>query len=318
MVEYGGMEIGAGLWCMRATAHGPGHPALYRELVQDARLVEELGLGSLWLSEHHGWYDGWCPSLLVAAGAVLGATQRLRVGTGVFLLPLHDPARVAAAGTTLQQLAPGRTELGIGLGYREAELDAVGVSRSARGRIADAALACLQSAWAEGGPRMWVGGLADRSLARAGRHGLGVFLPSTMTALRLVEVVSRAHHAAAAHGRSPGPVAVLKHAWITDGGARAERAARAAIARDVGEYGGSWWQLRGRRGFDAPDLLREQMARSADGAAVGTADAVAEQLRELAALGVDLVVVHLAHPGSRPAYRDNLRRLAAEVVPQLV
>jgi alkanesulfonate monooxygenase SsuD/methylene tetrahydromethanopterin reductase-like flavin-dependent oxidoreductase (luciferase family) len=312
------MEIGAGLWCMRATAQGPGHPALYRELVQDARLVEELGLPSLWLSEHHGWYDGWCPSLLVAGAAVLGATQRLSVGTGVFLLPLHDPARVAAAGVTLQGLAPGRTDLGIGLGYREAELDAVGVSRRARGRIADAALGGLQSAWAAGGPRMWIGGLADRSLSRAGRHGLGLFLPSTMTARRLGEVVSRAQEAAAAHGRSPGPVAVLKHAWITDGGPRAERAARAAIARDVGEYGGSWWELRGRRGFDAPELLEEQMARSAQSAAIGTPEAVAEQLRELAALGADLVVVQLAHPRSRPAYRENLRRLAAEVVPQLL
>jgi alkanesulfonate monooxygenase SsuD/methylene tetrahydromethanopterin reductase-like flavin-dependent oxidoreductase (luciferase family) len=302
---------------MRATRDAPAHPALYRELVEDARLAERLGLQSLWLSEHHAWYDGWCPSLLVAAAAVLGATTRLNVGTGVFLLPLHDPARVAAAGTTLEQLAPGRTELGIGLGYREEEYDAVGVSRRDRGQLAEAALGELETVWDGGGPRVWIGGIADRALARGARRGLSLFLPSTMTMPRLRAVIARAREVSAANGVAMGRVGVHKYAWVTDGSAASDRDARATIGLDVGEYGGSWWTLGGRRGFDAPDRLREQMQMAAGSALVGTPAQVTEHLGELQALGVDLVVLQVVEPGTRPAYRDNLRRIAAEVVPGL-
>ena len=48
------MDVGVELWCLRSTAAAPAsHPMLYRELVEDARLAEELGLHSLWLAEHH-------------------------------------------------------------------------------------------------------------------------------------------------------------------------------------------------------------------------------------------------------------------------
>lgn len=68
------MRIGIGLWCLQSTATAPrSHPRLYRELVDDARLAERVGLDSLWLSEHHVFYDGYCPALLPAASAVLSA-----------------------------------------------------------------------------------------------------------------------------------------------------------------------------------------------------------------------------------------------------
>ena len=240
------MDVGVGLWCMRSTAYVPASPAtLYRELVDDALLAQELGLHSLWLSEHHGWYDGWCPSLLVAAGAVLGATADLHVGTGVFLLPLHDPARVAAAGHALHDLAPGRTELGIGLGYRDAEFDAIGISRTHRGRRADAALDLLIGEWADGGPRIWVGGISDHAVNRAADRGLSLFLPSSMGPDRLREVIERAREATAARGTTIERIGVIKDAWITDGTAVRERSARAGIGHHVREYGGAWWLLEG-------------------------------------------------------------------------
>ena len=46
---------------------------LYQLLQQDASLAEALGFHSLWLAEHHFWYDGWCPAPVAAAAAVLGA-----------------------------------------------------------------------------------------------------------------------------------------------------------------------------------------------------------------------------------------------------
>jgi alkanesulfonate monooxygenase SsuD/methylene tetrahydromethanopterin reductase-like flavin-dependent oxidoreductase (luciferase family) len=303
---------------MRSTAAAPASiPVLHRELQDDARLAEELGFHSLWLSEHHGWYDGWCPSLLVAGAAALAVTERLHVGTGVLLLPLHDPARLAAGGRAIERLAPGRFELGMGLGYREPELDAVGVSRTQRGRRADAALDTLAEAWGDGGPRIWLGGIGERSLRRAAERGLALFLPSSMRNDQLLSVLARAREAAAAAGVELGRVGVLKNVWLTDGSAPAEQAARAAIAESGREYGGSWWDLRGRRGFEAPELLDEQMARAAETALVGPPAALVAGLRELEELGVDLVALHVAADWSRPAYRDAMRRIAADVLPEL-
>jgi alkanesulfonate monooxygenase SsuD/methylene tetrahydromethanopterin reductase-like flavin-dependent oxidoreductase (luciferase family) len=312
------MDVGVGLWCMRSTSDRPASPAgLYRELVDDALLADELGLHSLWLSEHHGWYDGWCPSLLVAAGAVLGATSDLCVGTGVFLLPLHDPARVAAAGHALHQLGPGRTELGVGLGYRDAEFDAVGISRTQRGRLADAALDLLAGEWADGGPRIWIGGISEPAIHRAADRGLSLFLPSSMRPDRLRELIERAREAAAARGTTIERIGVLKDAWITDGSAARERSMRAAIGRHVREYGGAWWLLQGRLGFDVPELLDRQVRRSEDAALVGPPDAIAQELRALDEIGVDLVVLQVANDFTRGGERENMTRIATEIVPAL-
>src|SRR5207249_1889740 len=160
------------------------------DLQDDARLAERLGLHSVWLSEHHFWYDGWCPAPLVAAGAVLGATDRLHVGTGVMLLPLREPAQVAAAGTALERLGPGRTHLGMGLGYRDAEYDGFGISRTVRGRRADAALDHLATAWRDCGPEVLLGGISERALRRAAHRGLGLFLPSSMTRAQVERAIA--------------------------------------------------------------------------------------------------------------------------------
>ena len=80
------MDIGIGLWCLQSTATNPrSFGRAYQELTEDARLAEQHGIHSLWLSEHHGYYDGYCPALMPAAPAALAATENLQVGTGVLL-----------------------------------------------------------------------------------------------------------------------------------------------------------------------------------------------------------------------------------------
>ena len=119
------MRIGIGLWCLQSTATAPRpFPRAYAELVEDARLAERVGLDSLWLSEHHVFYDGYCSALLPAASGVLSATSQLRVGTGILLLPLQRPERVAAAAAELHRVSAGRFELGLGMGYRPIEFAA--------------------------------------------------------------------------------------------------------------------------------------------------------------------------------------------------
>ncbi len=93
------MRFGIGLWCLQGTASSPRHHVqAYRELLEDARLAEQTGFEALWLSEHHFFYDGYCPALLTAGAAVLSTTSRLRLGTGMLLLPYQDATRVDHRG----------------------------------------------------------------------------------------------------------------------------------------------------------------------------------------------------------------------------
>ncbi|RPF21886.1 LLM class flavin-dependent oxidoreductase [Myceligenerans xiligouense] len=76
-----------------------------------AREAERLGFDELWVVEDLGFRGG-----LVQAAAVLGATERLRVGIGILPAAVRNPAFAAMEIATLEQLHPGRTDVGIGHG----------------------------------------------------------------------------------------------------------------------------------------------------------------------------------------------------------
>src|SRR2546423_14923119 len=78
----GGMRFGVGLFSLQCTAMQPRHwTGAYRDMRELASLMEELGYDELWLSEHHFFYDGYCPALLPAAASVLSVrSEERRVG----------------------------------------------------------------------------------------------------------------------------------------------------------------------------------------------------------------------------------------------
>src|SRR5437870_10400404 len=118
LLSFTKLRFGVGLFSLQNTAMLPIHWAQqYRDLRDYAMLMEELGYDELWLSEHHFFYDGYCPALLPAAASVLSVTERLRVGTGM-LLPMYDPQRLASIATDLIVRSAGRRHHGVGMVYR--------------------------------------------------------------------------------------------------------------------------------------------------------------------------------------------------------
>src|SRR6185437_9868090 len=141
-------RLGVALWTMQSTAARPGlHASLYRRFAEEGRLAEELGFGSLWVGEHRVWYDGWCPAPLHVLAYVAGVTERIGLGTAMYLVPQHDAAAAARTIATLDELSGGRFELGTGLGYRDPEFDALGLRRDRRGRLMEQNLDELEAAW---------------------------------------------------------------------------------------------------------------------------------------------------------------------------
>ncbi|MFQ5998512.1 MAG: LLM class flavin-dependent oxidoreductase, partial [Candidatus Bathyarchaeia archaeon] len=84
------------------------HQQLYEEFLEEVTLAEKLGYDSVWLSEHHFESQGYCPSILVAAGAAAARTDKVKIGTGALILPLHDPIRVAEDAAVADLFSGGR------------------------------------------------------------------------------------------------------------------------------------------------------------------------------------------------------------------
>ncbi len=302
-------RLGVGLWTFQSSATRPANlPALYREFAGQAALLDALGYHSLWTAEHRLWYDGWCPALLHATAGAVAATTSLRFGNAMLLGPQHDPQGLAANALTLDRLSGGRLDLGLGLGHRDAEFDALGLRRDRRGRLMDAALDVLA---AEGVGPLWIGGMAQPALERAARGGHRLMLPQTVRVSELARYVD-------AFGELGGSgVGVMRDVWVEPDGARAA-AFSEAMVRHYREEAGAWWVLRGRVGFSAPEQLDKQMERVRECALVGGAEHVAAGLTELFEAGADLVMLRLVFDFTGDAHiRAQIERVAAEVAPLL-
>jgi probable F420-dependent oxidoreductase len=96
--------------------------------LEQIAVAESLGYEGVLISEHHLVANGYFPAPFVTMAAIAMKTQRMRVGSGVLLLPLYDPLHVAEHGSVLDHISGGRFTLGVGYGYRQEEFDAFGVS----------------------------------------------------------------------------------------------------------------------------------------------------------------------------------------------
>lgn len=138
-------------------------PVPARDLAQAA---EGAGFESIWTVEHVIWphdYDSEypyhssgkmpgnpaipIPDPLIWLTWVAANTTRLRLATGVMILPQRNPLVLAKQLATLDHLSGGRVELGVGVGWLEEEFDALGVSFADRGARANEAIEAMRALW---------------------------------------------------------------------------------------------------------------------------------------------------------------------------
>jgi probable F420-dependent oxidoreductase len=230
-------------------------PDLFGALVRSA---EDSGIESLWTVEHvvvpvgyestypysetgkmPGPENSPIPDPVLPLAWAAAITERIRLATGILILPQRHPAYVAKEMATLDVLSKGRAILGVGIGWLEEEFQVVGVPFSERAPRTEESIRAIRSLWAEkpeafagrfhswapvesnpkpvqpGGVPVVVGGHVEGAARRAARCGDGFFpvrgdldvLPGLLAAMRdeCVKI-----------GRDPGEIEVTTGAARLD------------------------------------------------------------------------------------------------------
>ena len=153
------------------SAVGTGSTARPELLKQVAQRAEALGFESIWIPEHlvipismktpypyspDGKFPGGATVAvhdpLLALAFAAGCTERIKLGTGVFVLPLRNALAVAKAVASLDVLSSGRFLFGVGIGWLEEEFDAVGMPFKDRAARTREAIKMMKVLWSEETP----------------------------------------------------------------------------------------------------------------------------------------------------------------------
>jgi alkanesulfonate monooxygenase SsuD/methylene tetrahydromethanopterin reductase-like flavin-dependent oxidoreductase (luciferase family) len=337
------VDFGFGLiTCQRYPGDPRSDEDLYRQALALAEDADAFGLDSVWVSEHHFVDDAYLPSLLPMCAAIAARTRRVRVGTALLLAPLHDPVRVAEDAAVVDLISGGRLVLGLGLGWRAEEFDALGVPLASRVPRLLAAVDVLRQAWSgdlvrgghgprypgmpvrplpaqPGGPPLWIGALTEPAISRAGRVADG-FMATEVTPGGLHEQA-----ALVAKERARRPVtrqftiSVHLPTFVWDGPGAWD------LIRDHHRYVA--WKYddmdtaRSRAGDPAPPppLTPGEEAQLRESIVMGTPDEVARQIDEYRrAAGGDLhFIARLYFPGLPwEVQQQTLRLFAEQTVPR--
>jgi alkanesulfonate monooxygenase SsuD/methylene tetrahydromethanopterin reductase-like flavin-dependent oxidoreductase (luciferase family) len=274
------------------------------------------------MGEHHFAYDGYSPSLVVAASRLLAATTELKVGSGIMILPLHDPERVAEGVAAINSFAPGRFRLGIAGGWREVEYLASGLELKDRGRVFEEYLAALvDGEYAErlGDAEIFVGGASPPVLRRAGRYGVSLLLayagPAEATARRAIWE----QHLRAEPRQQP-KIATIRDVWVDRDPQRLDwvRARMAEMWRFYARFDDAKVKEHHVPGEKPKEGIEANIPSMMKFGTLGSPEEVFDELSEIVQTGVDELVLRVRFDGIEPHYVDEcLQLLADEVVPGL-
>jgi alkanesulfonate monooxygenase SsuD/methylene tetrahydromethanopterin reductase-like flavin-dependent oxidoreductase (luciferase family) len=132
---------------LRAPRWGAPAADLYGAALDMCEWADRAGFDVVRFLEHHGSDDGYCPSPLAMCAAAAARTDRVRIRARAFILPLHDPVRVAEDCAVIDLVSRGRLELVVAAGYVASEFEMFGRDLSDRPRLVEEGIEVLKQAW---------------------------------------------------------------------------------------------------------------------------------------------------------------------------
>ncbi|MFK0292298.1 LLM class flavin-dependent oxidoreductase [Streptomyces sp. NPDC090442] len=314
----------------------------FAEVVETGAVTERLGFDAYAVGERHaGPFLSSSPSVVL--GALAARTSRIRLLTGVTVVAILDPVRVAEDYATLTHLARGRLELVVGKGAEAGHFDLFGLDEGRQWDLQAEKYALLRRLWSEenvdwegefrpplknvttvprpydGPPRIWHGSATSRNSPElAARYGDPLFTANAIQPRSAyAELVAHYRERFAAHGHDPARARVA----AGSGGLLIADSERAAIARYKDLYEAKVAQtfkphLAGRAGYNTPFRTIEDAI--ADGPQlIGSPQQIIDKLLGFhAAYGHDLQSITVDGFGLEHAEQvETLQRFAEEIAP---
>lgn len=333
------MDLGLGL----SVQHQPdeSQPARFQEHVAQVRLARAVGFASVWASQHYlsdpFTYFQPFPTL----GRIAAEADGMVLGTGVLLLPLHQPVDVAEQVATLDVITGGRFVFGVGLGYRDVETHAMGLEPRERVGRLEEGIAVLERLWTgepvtyagqhftlrdvrismppvqRPRPPIWLAANVDAGVRRAARIA-DAWLMNPHTTLATIErQLALFRETRAALGRPPARhVPLLRECYLAEDRATAVAEATRFLAPKYRAYM-SWEQDKALPAGESFDLGFTTLAR--DRFLIGDpAQAREEIARYRERLGITSLIVRVQWPGMDQArVLRTIRLLGEEVLPHV-
>ena len=281
--------------------------------------AEELGFEGGWTMEQViGNSPRIAPLEMLAYAAA--CTTRLRLGVAVLITSLHDPLQLASAITAVDRLSHGRLDLGVGHGGNFRPFSAFGVEKATFVSYFTEGLELMKAAWSDEPkvtfhgrfrdvaglpiqpkpvqrphPPIWFGGTARKALARGVRLGDAFLGAGSSTTATFVEAAETVRRELDEQGKDATQFTIGKRVYLTvdDDAARARERVVDGLHRIYG---------------DMPGIEAVPVS--------GTPDDVVRGLREVIDAGAQMILLNPV--GENVAEdREQMERLAAEVIPQL-
>lgn len=289
-------------------------------LVEYGVKMEQLGFNSLWVWDHI--LLGVEPNFpiiesLTLLTAIAARTTKIKLGTGILVLPMRNPVVLAKQLASMDLLSNGRLILGMASGWYRRELNAVGVPFEKRGKIMDENIEIMTRFWTEDvvkgdfmfhkipagvmypkpvqkpRPPILIGGYVDRVLRRAAVDGDG-WLTYFYRAESFAKSWAKIRDFAKESGKNPDLLLNASQLPIRVG------KSRAAIESEMMEWLGKEWDY------------ASWSKSTKDSAIVGTVDECVEQLKAHLAVGVQKLIF--------VPYRYEMEQIdiiAREIIPRL-
>ena len=308
---------------------------LYEKCIDQIARSEDMGFEDVWLSEHHFFEDSYSPSMLAIGCAIAARTKKIRIGTSVLLLPLHDPVRVAEDAATLDVISGGRLELGLGVGYRVEEFRGWRIDPKERAQRMEEGIEIIQRLFAgekfsfdgkhyrytdiqlfprpvQRPPKLWIAGFSNVAVRRAARVGYGYIATGPIN-----EFAQKFWNELKKNGKDPKDHEIAGgYMWLVVSKDPKKRWAEAAehFVYQQNWYG-KWFNDAGMNFITGVEPTQESL--EAHGCFIVQPDTAIEMIKEyVAGTGISRFYTWAVPPGLDPSWtEEHLELMASEVIP---
>ncbi len=213
-------------------------PVPLRHSYEYAQLVESLGYHTGYVGHHSFTPETGDPSApFTFLAAIAARTEKIRLGTSIYLGALHHPISICEQASTLDQVSGGRCVLGLAVGYRLYEFEGFGLAYEQRGSRLDEIIEVLRNAWGTGRyqhsgkhfsipdlpvfplavqkprPPILIGGTSRAAIRRAARLGDG-WLTLPMETMSVVAELADYYRSECALAGTKPYICLMREAWV--------------------------------------------------------------------------------------------------------